>query len=104
MRDVNEARAARTGPGASAVPRGSDIVRARRWIAPRNPKLEFAGHRALYKLYVFATIPPGKSRQNADFCGDFIRAFIPVAQEALRPAMEKAGRLHVDEPAPAAAG
>ena len=40
-----------------------------KWIAPRNPKLEFAGHRALYKLYVFATIPPGnKGKQTTDFC------------------------------------
>ena len=71
-----------------------------KWIAPRNPKLEFAGHRALYKLYVFATIPPGnKARQANDFCVDFIRAFVPAAELALRPAMEKAGRLRKEEAA-----
>ena len=65
-----------------------------KWIAPRNPTLEFAGDRALYKLYIFATIPPGnKQHANADFCVDFIRAFIPSATEALMPAMEKAGRV-----------
>jgi Protein of unknown function (DUF3485) len=68
-----------------------------KWIAPRNPKLEFAGERALYKLYVFATIPPGKGHQNTDFCVDFIRAFLPVATESLKPAMEKAGRVKAAE-------
>lgn len=70
-----------------------------KWSAPRNPKLEFAGHRALYKLYVFATIPPGnnKTRATNDFCADFIRAFIPVAEETLKPAMEKSGVVRKDE-------
>jgi EpsI family protein len=69
------------------------------WVAPRNPKVEFAGERALYKLYVFATIPPGSKGQNSsnDFCADFIRSFIPVATEALKPAMEKAGRIRAAE-------
>jgi EpsI family protein len=69
-----------------------------KWIAPRNPKLEFAGHRALYKLYVFATIPAGnKGKQTNDFCADFIREFVPAAEQALKPAMEKAGRIHKDD-------
>jgi EpsI family protein len=69
-----------------------------KWIAPRNPKLEFAGHRALYKLYVFATIPAGnKGKQTTDFCEQFIREFIPAAEQALKPAMEKAGRARKDD-------
>ena len=76
-----------------------------KWIAPRNPKLEFAGHRALYKLYVFATIPPGnKGKQTNDFCADFIREFVPAAEQALKPAMEKSGRIRKgDAPAEPAA-
>jgi hypothetical protein len=64
------------------------------WIAPRNPRLEFAGERALYKLYVFAVIPSGNKKTEAnDFSADFIRAFMPALKLALEPAMEKAGRL-----------
>lgn len=63
------------------------------WLAPKNHKWEFAGHRALYKLYVFATIPGNAKNAGAtDFCVDFIREFIPVANAALQPGFEKAGK------------
>jgi EpsI family protein len=78
------------------------------WKTPKNPKLEFASHQsALYKLYVFASVAPGaKQRPNdPDFCKDFIRDFVPVAERALRPALEKAGRVKPAETAaPASAG
>lgn len=64
------------------------------WLAPKNHKWEFAGHRALYKLYVFATIP-GSNKTAAgstDFCTEFIREFIPVANAALQPAFDKTGK------------
>ena len=60
------------------------------WLAPSNEKLTFAGKRALYKLYVFGNVPTSKERTDHDYCGDFIRAFVPVLQTALRPAMDKA--------------
>lgn len=64
-----------------------------RWLAPKNHKWEFSGHRALYKLYVFATIPSGsKGAGSTEFCEDFIRQFIPAADAALRPAFEKTGK------------
>jgi hypothetical protein len=58
-----------------------------KWIAPKNPKLKFAGEKALYKLYVFAAVPPGikKAASRDDYCANFIRAFIPVLEQSLRP-------------------
>lgn len=72
------------------------------WTAPDNPKLAFAGQqRALYKLYVFANTPvAGKAKPNdRDFANDFIRVFIPAAEEALRPAFIKEGRIKAPEAA-----
>jgi hypothetical protein len=64
------------------------------WKAPTNEKLAFAGERALYKLYVFGTIPVvNRGRTDHDFCGDFIRAFIPALETALRPGLDRAERL-----------
>lgn len=68
------------------------------WKAPTNEKLAFAGERALYKLYVFGTIPVvNRGRTDHDFCGDFIRAFIPALDTALRPGLERAERLRRGE-------
>ena len=75
-----------------------------KWIAPKNPKLAFAGQKALYKLYVFANVPPNsKEKSNEGLCVDFIRVFMPALDASLRPAMEKAGyaRQQVAEAKPA---
>jgi hypothetical protein len=70
------------------------------WIAPTNPKLKFAGQRALYKLYVFAGVTPGtKKVTNDDACVSFIRAFIPEVEQALKPVMQEVGRIPKDAPA-----
>ncbi len=64
------------------------------WIAPDNTKFAFAAQQqALYKLYVFANAPE-KARQpgERDFCRDFMKVFIPVLNDALRPAFERVGR------------
>jgi hypothetical protein len=63
-----------------------------RWIAPKNPKLSFAGEKALYKLYVFANAPTGKQQKanDHDVAREFIRAFIPVLEDSLNPAVEEA--------------
>jgi hypothetical protein len=64
------------------------------WLAPTNEKLTFAGERALYKLYVFGAISANETaRPEHDYLVDFIRAFIPAMDTALRPAFEKAGRM-----------
>ena len=65
------------------------------WIAPKNPKYEFISQQhALYKLYIFANVPPGKPKStDRVYSEDFIRAFMPALERALRPAMEQTGRL-----------
>lgn len=68
------------------------------WLAPTNAKLTFAGERALYKLYVFGTIPmKSRGRSEEEYLADFIRAFMPAVETALRPAIEKADRLRRGE-------
>ena len=74
------------------------------WKTPSNPKFEFAKfQRGLYKLYVFASVTPGKQKAGEpDFCREFIRVFVPAVERALRPAMVKAGRVspEAEETAP----
>ncbi|HEX3728015.1 MAG TPA: EpsI family protein [Pirellulales bacterium] len=66
------------------------------WKASKNPKLEFANDaHALFKLYIFASVPALTKQKSGDhdFCQDFIRAFVPAVERALRPALVKAGRV-----------
>jgi EpsI family protein len=72
------------------------------WKTPSNPKFEFARYQhALYKMYVFGSIAPGKHKAGEqDFCREFIRVFVPRVESALRPAMVKAGRVEPDAVAP----
>lgn len=58
------------------------------WIAPTSPRLEFAGQKALYKLYVFAAVPPGKAPKEQQFYQDFIRTFVPELNKHLQPAFD----------------
>ncbi len=75
------------------------------WVAPSNQRLRFAGQRALFKLYVFTAVPPGdKKNEQLEYVGDFMRAFIPALEIALRPALEEAGRVKKQESAAAPAG
>ena len=70
------------------------------WVAPTNQRLTFAGQRALFKLYVFTAVPPGNKKSGQEeYVGDFMRAFIPALEIALRPALEEAGRVKKQEPA-----
>ena len=72
------------------------------WKTPSNPKFEFARYQqALYKLYVFGLVSPGKQKTGEpDFCREFIRVFVPAVERALRPAMVKTGRVKVESVAP----
>ena len=72
------------------------------WVAPKNPKLKFAGQQhALYKLYIFSSEPSGRKKtSDRDFARDFIRVFIPALEQSLRPAMVKSGRVKEDSKAP----
>ena len=69
-----------------------------KWLAPTNERLEFTGERALYKLYVFGTVPTTDAgRSENDFCTAFIREFIPVCTAALKPGFDKAKRVLAGE-------
>jgi hypothetical protein len=73
------------------------------WLAPTNEKLSFAGERALYKLYVFGVVPNNtRGRSDHDYCGDFIRTFVPALNTALRPGFERAERIRGGEDVAAA--
>lgn len=70
------------------------------WVAPKNPKLEFAGQQhALYKLYVFANQGTKQRTTDRDYVKEFIKDFIPALNKSLRPAMIEAGRIKEDTPA-----
>jgi Protein of unknown function (DUF3485) len=70
------------------------------WLAPTNEKLSFSGERALYKLYVFGAMSANETTQpDHDYMVDFIRAFMPALETALRPAFVKTGRAPVEEAA-----
>ncbi len=62
------------------------------WKAPSQEKIEFAGTRALYKIYVFGNMPPGERREEHEYVKDFIAQFMPAVTTALRPGFEKAER------------
>lgn len=69
------------------------------WIAPKNPKLKFAGQKALYKMYVFAAVPSGAKKPGEDdYSVDFIRAFIPALDIALGPAFRNDGTFPTADP------
>ncbi len=63
------------------------------WVAPKNYKLQFAGQKALYKLYIFGALPVSKQQKSStdeEYTRKFIRAFVPVLEDALSPAIQKA--------------
>jgi len=69
-----------------------------KWLAPSNERVAFSGERALYKMYVFTTVPTGdRARADKDICGDFIRQLVPAATTALRPGFERVARIHRGE-------
>jgi hypothetical protein len=75
-----------------------------KWLAPKNERLTFSGERALYKMYIFGTVPASEQgRTEKDFIADFIRQFMPAATTALRPGFEKAKLAREGEEVAAAA-
>jgi EpsI family protein len=74
------------------------------WTAPDNAKTSLASQKnACYKLYVFAPLSTARGEAPADttYCEDFVRVFIPMLNEALRPAFEKVGRVEASAAAAA---
>lgn len=50
------------------------------WTAPTHPRMTFASHPALYKLYVLRNIPVGSS---ADPSPEFMKVFLPQVNDVL---------------------
>ncbi len=68
------------------------------WLAPSNQRLTYAGEKALYKLYIFTTLPANAAESSQhDFTSDFIREFLPAVTTALRPGFELAKRARAGE-------
>lgn len=55
-----------------------------RWVAPRYPRLEFAGSSVLYKLMVVTTINRGAaSPDDVGICRDFLKQLLPELDSIL---------------------
>jgi hypothetical protein len=56
---------------------------AGKWHAADSPRVHFARHAALYKLYVIRSLARGDEGLNDDPAAEFLNQFLPVAQRAL---------------------
>jgi len=54
------------------------------WKSPDNPRMTFAGNRALYKLYVIQEAV-GDDQQASKACSDFLGALLPQLNRSLFP-------------------
>ena len=63
------------------------------WIAPEQHRWEFAGARALYKLYVVAPSATSEIPVDNNPAVDFIHVFIPELDKAIEPAFAAAKEL-----------
>lgn len=59
------------------------------WVAPDNPRVQFAGHGALYKLYVVQDLPLADVKPEEDPVREFISRFLPEVTRSLFPAEEQ---------------
>jgi hypothetical protein len=55
------------------------------WKAPDNPRLAYAGERALYKLYVIRDLTTPDEGLEDDAGVQFLRQFLPALDKALSP-------------------
>jgi hypothetical protein len=53
------------------------------WLAPKQPRVTFARHRALYKLYISRQLPRPNEPLAEDPCLGFLRLFLPEVNQAL---------------------
>lgn len=56
-----------------------------KWQAPDNPRLSFARHKALFKLYVIHPLPPSGEPIDKDPSLEFIRQLLPQLNRSLFP-------------------
>ncbi len=55
------------------------------WSAPGSPRITFARHEALYKLYVLRETEGTHEPLSAEPCLDFLRELLPVLERTLFP-------------------
>jgi hypothetical protein len=55
------------------------------WEAPENPRLQFAPHRFLYKLYVVREVPASEPRAEDPICQELLRQLTPQLEAVLFP-------------------
>lgn len=82
----------RSGPNASEQQLYWSWNAGSGWKAPTNPRWEFAGQPALYKLYVSQSVVGGSSANSlasAKVMADFLKQFVPAANAALLGKAEK---------------
>jgi hypothetical protein len=65
---------------------------AGRWQAPASPRVHFAGHRALYKLYVICRLPPAGEAPRGELCQDFLDQVLPQLNTSLFVSPGRPGR------------
>ena len=55
------------------------------WGSPESPRLEFAGSRILYKLYVTAETSSASSRATDPLLSEFLREILPHVHQVIAP-------------------
>jgi hypothetical protein len=55
------------------------------WMSPGDPRMTFARHPALYKMYVIRKMVEGEKEAHADACVEFLHEFLPACEQALAP-------------------
>lgn len=53
------------------------------WETPKDPRMEYASGRALYKLYVIRAMASDNERRESEICEDFLRQFVPELERSL---------------------
>jgi hypothetical protein len=59
------------------------------WQAPSNPRMSFAGRRALYKLYLLREKTEDHIPPESDPCAEFLRLLLPELDSRLCPPTRK---------------
>lgn len=56
-----------------------------RWAATDNPRIMFAEHPVLYKMYVIREVSPRQKESKSDPLADFMKDFLPEVNKTLSP-------------------
>jgi hypothetical protein len=67
------------------------------WQASKNPRWQFGNTRALFKMYFTNQMPDPKQTTEESPCSRFARDFLPIVNQALSQAPEKATEVVVED-------